>query len=222
MPLNPYQEQLVDELSKRVKALENFAKDIRTTQTKELRYGNILLDAANGEISISNALSEEIIELSANGMTIKIPNSTASLENSFVFFQRAGANVGKLVSRRYTPAFDEVSDMIFRSFHSSKPNRNTYVTLDIYDGGLRDAFFQINSYYQAGIFQSASLNFAKQGASGTFYVTMTNTSGNGFMVIPRAASDPSGTAGLVDGAMYYNTATNKFRGLVSGVWTDLH
>jgi hypothetical protein len=40
-----------------------------------------------------------------------------------------------------------------------------------------------------------------------------------FLVIPRAAGDP---ATGIDGAMYYNTATDKFMGYANGAWVALH
>lgn len=44
--------------------------------------------------------------------------------------------------------------------------------------------------------------------------------GNG-IVVPRLTADPAGGDSM-DGQIYYNTSTDKFRGRANGVWVDLN
>lgn len=64
---------------------------------------------------------------------------------------------------------------------------------------------------------------ASSGASNVFAVSRTGTTVNYFLVggpilLHSAASDPS----VLNGSIYYNTSTHKFRGCANGSWVDLN
>ena len=160
--------------------------------------------------------ANEIVRFDASGITVKTVSSGAY--NRYMFFQKSGANVGQVAFIRYTPASQEVSDMVFRVQHGSSGDRVTYNTMDIYsyDGLTRDVFFQLDANYSGGVFQSSSITFGKHGVSGGFSVTLDDTSGNGYMKMPSRSSDPT----AVNGRMYYNTSTNKVRVCENLTWRD--
>lgn len=170
----------------------------RSNQSRVLKFGVLTVDADSG-------------------VTVDIPSGGLDWSRYF-YFKQSGISVGNLLFRRYTYTGDEISDMAFRSIHSSSGNRNTYITMDIYkaDEVTRDVFLQMNSYYQSGVFQSASINFAKEGKPGTMTVKIDDTDGHGYMTLPTRASDPA----VVNGGAYYNTTLNVVRFCQGGVWRN--
>lgn len=237
MTLNLYQERVRNQMVNDIKKLKSMAQQARTDQTLVLTYGTITLDGSAGTITIEDGSDNDIIVmdesgvavkdtsgntitiLNASGLTIKAINDSAT---TYARFQTSGSiNVGAFVFRKYTSGGgSEVSDFVTRTFLSSVNQKVGYVTLDIFKSDLttRSLFFQISeSYNSSGVFTEAVLNFAKHGASPSFAVTITNTSGNGYIDMPKASSDPT-TAG---GRLYYNTSTGKFRKCDGGGWSDV-
>jgi len=141
---------------------------------------------------------------------------------------KGSSMTGAIAHRRRTFTSTETNDLEIRSVQGEYSDTITYATLATYGNSStitntqiptnkRDAFLQIYISRLNGAFREAQMNFSLQGQSGTFVVTVTNSSGGGHVLFPRLAADPADGAGL----MYYNTATNKFRICDGGGWKNL-
>lgn len=236
MTLNLYQERVRNQMVNDIKKLKSMAQQARTDQTLVLTYGTITLDGNAGAITIDDGSNNDIIvmddtgvsikdtsgntitTLNTSGLTIKAISDAVSIYSRFQ--TSASVNVGAFAFQRYTYGGYEVSDFVTRTYLSSVNQKVGYVTLDIYKSDLttRSLFFQISeTYNSSGVFTEAVLNFAKDEASPSFAITISNTSGNGYMDIPKSSSDPT----AVGGRMYYNTTTGKFRKCNGFVWSDV-
>lgn len=205
--------------------LDSLGLHVKDTSGHEITLINStgvhIKDVSGDEISVVDSTGfhikdsggDEIITLDTNGITVK--GSTSA--NQFVTFQDSGTdeNVGTISYGKYTSGSDHISDFIIKTIEASDNQRIAYNTLQIskHDNS-RDVFLQMNVQYNSGgTFVGSSLNYAKDGQTGTFVVQMTGTDGSGYMDIPVRTSDPSGTGRR----MYYNSSTGKFRGF-DGAW----
>lgn len=83
----------------------------------------------------------------------------------------------------------------------------------------RSAYLYLDTdYVEIGNGTSGSFFYLDAGASLSVGGRIDLIAGDGLRV-PRLDADPGSP---LDGDLYYNTSTNKFRGRANGAWVDLH
>lgn len=194
------------ELEKRVDILE------RLNQSTNLRFGQILLNGDDGKIQIFDDDDNLILELNEGGMRFY---QQQALGDIFTSYWDTNDNVvGATFFGSYSGSITEFAQWAVDAELAS--TRLTYHTLEITDADFtRLVFFQFNYNVNAGVFSSADFVFSLSGASSTFAVRITNTSGGGYLELPALASDP-GSA--ISGSLYYNTSSNKLKVKEGGSW----
>lgn len=246
------EQNVMEARADRIRFMENslifqkFSTDVLIKPATGLAYSFESADADQLlSISDSNIIvktnNTEIARFNDNDVTFQKPLSTKGIINvatdggsrgQFIRNSLYGAieisrnGQGNLADDQTSSSFqfkidgddaDAFPGIVYMGYHST--NGNVFA-VDVYDDG-------VSTFNQKTVIEARANNFKVLEGDLTITTDGTNQNIDGagditfssVIQLQNLAADP-GTA--TNGSMYYNTATNKFRGYANGSWIDLH
>lgn len=211
---NPSLVRNIVEIDRRLKKIESYFSG---TPISSARIKTVIVGGsgnANGEIFVRNADDDDIVILNQEGIIVRGVNPSSD----YITFRYLDSEKIAVINFLRGPNGGyEVSELKNRVIARDSSDRITYWTAQVETNGeARDAFFQISARYDSNTFTDASMSFSKAAQLAAFSVFIDNTNGDGFMEIPKRASNP----GNANRRIYYNTTVNRFR-FYDTQWRDL-